>query len=355
MAARQQSLLEQGWYSDNWLSRLLIPLSWLFALVSRSRRRTSQRIANKHRLPVPVVVVGNISVGGTGKTPLLITLVSALRQAGFRPGVISRGYGSEAPQYPFLVNAETAAEQGGDEPVLIASQCQCPVVVDPNRLQAAEYLLTHSDCNVILSDDGIQHYRLPRDIEIAVIDGSRGFGNGRLLPAGPLREPVSRLGNVDFVISNGQLSQQLKGDLQAVDVGTDVVANVVTMTVEPLPQLRSLNGNEAPVAARDWPYLRREVHAVAGIGNPQRFVDSLQQSGFVPHLHAFPDHHKYRAEELQLSPRRPLVMTAKDAVKCRSLVTTEDDCWVLDVAANVPQSWLDNLISKIKVISTKTL
>ena len=330
--------LEQSWYRDDWLSKSLAPLAALFGFVARRRRLIHQR--NRQPLPVPVIVVGNISVGGTGKTPLLIALVAALRDAGYRPGVVSRGYGGQAPSYPFLVTADTEPAQGGDEPVLIASQCQCPVVVDPDRRRAAEHLLTHSNCNLIISDDGLQHYRLPRDIEIAVIDGKRGFGNGRLLPAGPLREPVERLAEVDFVLSNGELQPEVAQQLEG--------QQATIMKVAPTGQLRPLvPGEVSPVSPRDWPFTRREVNAVAGIGNPQRFVDTLKELGFVPHLHAFPDHHKYRADDLQFSPQRPIIMTAKDAVKCRSLVPDNADAWVLDVAAQVPDQWLERLMQKV--------
>ncbi|UTW45946.1 tetraacyldisaccharide 4'-kinase [bacterium SCSIO 12696] len=341
MAAKGPSLLEQGWYQDNWLTRLLRPVSKLFAVVSKRRRFAQQRQATDNPLSIPVIVVGNISVGGTGKTPLLIFLVQALQAAGYRPGVISRGYGGKAPTYPLMVSADTPPQEGGDEPVLIASQCQCPVVVDPNRRQGAEYLITHSDCNIILSDDGLQHYRLPRQLEIAVIDGNRGFGNGKLFPAGPLREPLSRLSEVDFVISNGQLAPQI-----AEQIG--VVPTV--MSVEPVGELRPLlpGPKRQPVRARDWPFTRREVHAVAGIGNPQRFVDTLTKLGFVPTLTAYPDHHKYCPEDLELTPGRPIILTAKDAVKCRSFASSDADCWVLDVAAKLPSEWFDGLLNKLR-------
>ncbi|MGS2722414.1 tetraacyldisaccharide 4'-kinase [Porticoccus sp. GXU_MW_L64] len=338
--------LEQSWYRDDWLSKLLTPLAALFAAVARCRRRSHQTQASQRPLPVAVIVVGNISVGGTGKTPLLITLVAALRKAGYRPGVISRGYGGRAPGYPFLVSEQTDPAEGGDEPVLIASHCQCPVVVDPDRRRAAEHLLTHSNCNLIISDDGLQHYRLPRDVEIAVIDGARGFGNGRQLPAGPLREPVERLAEVDFVVSNGEPQSATARQLEEL--------KIATMTVAPLPQLRPLGGdNRTPVAIRDWPFNRREVNAVAGIGNPRRFVDTLKDLGFVPHLHAFGDHHKYRGEDLQLSPQRPIIMTAKDAVKCHSLVTEDTDAWVLDVVAEMPDLWLEQVVARVKQSETR--
>lgn len=326
------SVLERSWYQKHWLNRALSPLSWLFGLVSKTRRKLHTRSAQQ--LPVPVIVVGNISVGGTGKTPLLITLVKRLQAAGYRPGVISRGYGGKADSYPMLVTAESPAAKAGDEPVLIASQAGCPVVVDPDRQSAAMYLLTHSDCNIVLSDDGLQHYRLARDIEIVVVDGERGFGNGRLLPAGPLREPVERLRQADFVVMNGENRCGL-------------VAPFDTMTLAPAAELRSLDGSQT-MTVRDWPFTRREINAVAGIGNPQRFADTLSKQGFVVQLHPKPDHHKFTATDIQFDDDKAVFVTAKDAVKCREFASGNE--WVLDVTAQLPQPWFDRLLEKIATV-----
>ncbi|MEH6467801.1 MAG: tetraacyldisaccharide 4'-kinase, partial [Porticoccus sp.] len=198
------TFLEQAWYRRSSWVLLLVPLSWLFRAVVTVRRYYQQKVKPNPSLSVPVIVVGNISVGGTGKTPLLLALASHLKEQGYRPGVISRGYGGSASGYPILVSAESIAAEVGDEPLLLASAC--PVVVDPDRYRAAKSLLEQTDCDLILSDDGLQHYRLPRDIEIAVVDGERGFGNGQCLPAGPLREPVSRLQYFDFILTNGHSS-----------------------------------------------------------------------------------------------------------------------------------------------------
>jgi tetraacyldisaccharide 4'-kinase len=335
------SLIEKAWYHDNWLARVLVPFAWLFFLVSKCRRSIAQRKSSVVRLAAPVIVVGNISVGGTGKTPLLITMVKELRARGYRPGVISRGYGGNAVSYPLSITATTSASEGGDEPVLIAQQVSCPVVVDPNRLQAAQYLLENFECDVVLSDDGMQHYRLPRDIEIAVIDGGRGFGNGRLLPAGPLREPESRLQETDFVIVNG-------GEPRSDH------ANSFSMLIEPETMLRPLAQGK-PLAVRDWPYTRRTIHAVAGIGNPQRFANTLKQLRFKVDLHPFPDHHNFSADELQFDDDKAVFMTAKDAVKCAGM--NLQDCWVVDVSAHLPVKFWDKLqasINQIEQINMKT-
>lgn len=332
--------LEQSWYSGGVLPKLLLPLSWLFASISAARRIWLKNRSKNNQLPVPVIVVGNISVGGTGKTPLLITLLNSLKQAGYRPGVVSRGYGGKAPAYPLLVESNTLVDHSGDEPLMIARQSGCPVVVDPNRFRAARFLLAQTDCNVILSDDGLQHYRLPRDIELVVVDGQRGFGNGYLLPAGPLRESVRRLATVDSVLVNGELKSK--------NGWTEFGEKAVEMRVVAQPLLRSISGKPS-IALRDWQYTRRRVHAVAGIGNPQRFVDTLSCYGFQPELHAFPDHHQFVANDLCFDDDRPVIMTAKDAVKCESI--SGEDSWVLDVAAELPESWLKKFLEKIKVIS----
>lgn len=328
--------IERAWYGHTWLTWLLTPLSWVFRGVAGLRRRSLKRQAHAECLAVPVVVVGNISVGGTGKTPLLIALVKKLAAAGYRPGVISRGYGGRAGTYPQRVTVDTAASIAGDEPVLIAAQTGVPVVVDPNRLRAARYLLEQTSCNVIFSDDGLQHYRLPRDIEIVVVDGRRGFGNGRLLPAGPLREPLQRLQSVDYVVING--GEPLPG-----------VAPSYSMSLQPQKVLLHLQTGK-PLALNDWKLSTRSVHAVAGIGNPQRFADTLLSLGFEVELHPFPDHHDFRAADIHFDDGKAVFMTAKDAVKCRAIAGP--DCWVLDVEAQVPAVMLESLVAKIKALST---
>ncbi|MEH6529557.1 MAG: tetraacyldisaccharide 4'-kinase, partial [Porticoccus sp.] len=256
------NFLEQAWYRHSSWALLLIPLSWLFRAVVTVRRYYQQKVKPNPSLSVPVIVVGNISVGGTGKTPLLLALVSHLKEQGYRPGVISRGYGGSASGYPILVGTESIASEVGDEPLLLASVC--PVVVDPDRYRAAKSLLEQTDCDLILSDDGLQHYRLPRDIEIAVVDGDRGFGNGQCLPAGPLREPVSRLQCLDFILTNVH--------------GSNASAEgSFFFRVEPI-QLRHLVSGKrcspSPSSLEQWSggnNSSNKVHGVAGIGNPQRF------------------------------------------------------------------------------------
>jgi tetraacyldisaccharide 4'-kinase len=330
------TLLEQAWYRRFSWALLLLPLSWLFRAVVAVRRYYQQKIKPNPSLNVPVIVVGNISVGGTGKTPLLLALVSHLKEQGYRPGVISRGYGGSASEYPMLVSSESIAAEVGDEPLLLASVC--PVVVDPDRYRAAKSLLEQTDCDLILSDDGLQHYRLPRDIEIAVVDGERGFGNGQCLPAGPLREPVSRLQCMNFMLTNGRGSNvSLEGSS--------------LFSVEPTQLRHLVTGKQCSPSPSSLDQLsgignsHNKVHAVAGIGNPQRFSTTLEQLGFDVQLHAYPDHHDFRGDELQFDDNLPVIITAKDAVKCTDI--TNDSVWILDVTAKPDTDFLDKLTQAV--------
>lgn len=291
--------LERRWYSRQAAPWLLRPLAALFGWTAAWRRRRLQHAAIP--LAVPVIVVGNLSVGGTGKTPFTIWLVQRLREWGFKPGVISRGYGGRAPHYPFAVGPSCKPTESGDEPLLIAQRTGVPVMVDPDRLAAARALIAQG-VNIIVSDDGLQHYRLARDLEICVVDGQRGFGNAALLPAGPLREPVDRLAEIPLVVVNGggmnlphagRLDMQLRAGLAVPLSGGG----------DPL-RLDRLRG--------------QRVHAVAGIGNPQRFFASLRERGIEVIEHAFPDHHDYAATDLHFNDALPVLMTDKDAIKCRA-------------------------------------
>ncbi|WP_461519520.1 tetraacyldisaccharide 4'-kinase [Porticoccus sp.] len=321
------SALQQAWYRPGSWAGLLLPLSWLFRGVAVLRRSRLQHFGANSPLPVPVIVVGNISVGGTGKTPLLAALVSHFRQMGYRPGIVSRGYGGHADQYPLMVTQGCPANQCGDEPLLLSSLC--PVVVDPDRYRAACFLLAQTDCNVLFSDDGLQHYGLPRDIELVVVDGERGFGNGHCLPAGPLREPISRLTQVEFVLVNDTVANY-------------ELASAETFRVEPT-LLRHLASGRV-ISADQWTG-ERCVHAVAGIGNPGRFARSLEQLGFEPELHPLPDHHAFKGDELHFNDKLPVIITAKDAVKCASFAA--DNVWVLDVTADISSQFLSRLEQRV--------
>ncbi len=270
----------------------------------------------------PVIVVGNISVGGTGKTPLVIALVEHFAKQGKRAGVISRGYKGEAV-YPYAVQATSNAKQCGDEPLLIYHRCGCPVVVDPDRVAAAKYLTTHFEVDVIISDDGLQHYRLGRQCEIAVVDSARGLGNGYLLPAGPLRELPKRLAQVDFVVVNGEST--------AFSYSGAYTMQLVVGDLSPI-------GNTKIAAPT-----KGKVHAVAAIGNPERFFTSLRAQGFDVIPHAFPDHYLYQRDDVIFEDNLPVIMTEKDWVKCREFSNLCSH-WCMPVNASLPEGFL----SKIK-------
>ncbi|TQV81397.1 tetraacyldisaccharide 4'-kinase [Exilibacterium tricleocarpae] len=314
-----------AWYRGRWWTWLLVPVSWLFRGLARARKFYLQNLApqrNKRPAPaVPIVVVGNITLGGTGKTPLLIALAQRLMAEGWRPGIISRGYGGRGGDYPLAVETSTSAAVAGDEPVLIARATGCPVVVGADRRAALKRLLADYPCDLVLSDDGLQHYQLPRDIEIVVVDGRRGLGNGHCLPAGPLREPPARLRSADWVVINGEIA-------------TPLVAAPVPMRLVPRHFCNLASGaRRALNDLGDW----RQVRAVAGIGHPERFFDTLRQLGLTVSEHRFADHHRYRTEDLQFPADQPLLMTSKDAVKCRELATVSDNWWYLEVAAELPE------------------
>jgi len=319
----------ERWYQGHLLFALLIPLAWLFMAVA-GLRRLAYRWGGLRawRAPVPVIVVGNISVGGTGKTPLTLALVEQLRQHGWRPGIVSRGYGGKGAQYPQRVEADACASKVGDEPLLLARRSQAPVVIDPLRARGVQHLLATSDCNVVICDDGLQHYALARDIEIAVVDGQRGFGSAWRLPAGPMREALARLETVDFVVVNGPWR-----------ASGDAPASAITLSLQAAPWQPVGVNPSLPVPTAG------HVHAVAGIGHPPRFFALLAEQGFQPIPHAFPDHHAYSAEDLQFSPPAPVVMTEKDAVKCAEIAPPNS--WYVPVQAILPDSFWQALTQRL--------
>ena len=319
--------IEAYWASTNVLAILLLPISWVFCLLVWARRRAYQwGLIAVQRLPVPVIVVGNITVGGTGKTPLVIRLVEQLRQSGYRPGVVSRGYGGQSETWPQDVFPDSDPMMTGDEPVLIARRTGCPVCVGPDRPEAAKRLVEKSACDVIISDDGMQHYALYRDLEIAVLDGKRRLGNGFCLPAGPLRECRGRLKEAGLVVINGEHSH---GETSM----TLVPGNLVNMAdPEKTQSLDSFSGES--------------VHALAGIGNPSRFFDTLRTAGLHPIEHAFPDHHRFSADELSFDDQLPVIMTEKDAVKCFSFARPQ--YWYLMVYAETDPLIIDRINRVLK-------
>lgn len=319
-------MIEALWYRRHPARWLLWPLSLLYGVLVALRRWLYQRgILKSERLPVPVIVVGNITVGGTGKTPLVIALVQQLRQSGWKPGIVTRGYGGRSAVWPRAVHADSDPAEVGDEPVLLAQSLKCPIIAAPDRVAAARQLLAGKNVDVIVSDDGLQHYRMQRDIEIVVIDGARGLGNGLLLPAGPLRELPFRLQSVDLVLSNG-------GD--------------APLRMELLPEAAVRLDGEVSRPLSE--FAGRNVHAVAGIGNPERFFTLLRDAGLRIEPHPFPDHHHYQLEDLRFPDDNEVMMTAKDAVKCRRLASQKH--WYLPVVARLnpaAQSRLDQLLQDL--------
>lgn len=325
--------LTQYWYrpSLNGVTRLLLPFSWLFALIVWIRKKLYQvGVMKSQRFSVPVMVVGNIAVGGTGKTPLVIGLAHYLQSQGYQPGIVSRGYGGQSHGKPYAVQPQDEAIKVGDEAILLRRETQCPVIICKDRVAAVRYLLQKTRCNVVISDDGLQHYALARDMEIAVVDGKRRFGNGRLLPAGPLREPLARLRSVNWVMVN-------EGDSN----------DAFTMTIEPLQLISLKTGAVIPWA--DFP--RGRIHAVAGIGHPERFFTLLKQAGFDVVAHAFPDHHFYSQQDLDFTEPLPLIMTEKDAVKCKAYA--DERYWSLAITVKISESFKDNLLQKLKSLEVK--
>ncbi|GAB2782819.1 tetraacyldisaccharide 4'-kinase [Halomonas shantousis] len=325
------SRLVDAWYADAPWLKLLSPLESLYRQGVAARRRTYRRNTGKvWEAPVPVIVVGNITVGGTGKSPLVAWLGRWLAEQGWHPGIVSRGYGGHAPRYPLYVESSTPVAQAGDEPVMLAQQTGLPVAVDPDRPRAARKLVA-AGCDILLSDDGLQHLALGRDIELIVIDGVRGVGNGRCLPAGPLREPLSRLTEADAVISNGGR------------FGVDMLGvPAYGMQLVPVHWRHLLDGVCYPVAERPF---RGRVHALAGIGHPQRFFATLDSLGVEHEPHPLADHHRFSAQDLQFTDNLPVVMTAKDAVKCRPFAN--ERCWVLDVEARPDAALVDWLRKRL--------
>lgn len=305
------------WYSNSKLAWLLLPFSLLFWLISQIRRALfSLNILSSYKSPKPVIIVGNLSVGGNGKTPVVVWLVEELQKQGLRVGVISRGYGSQSKTYPLLVTPETDPVQGGDEPVLIAKRTGVPVVISPNRQQAIELLLKTQDCDLIISDDGLQHYKLRRDIEIVVMDAERALGNGFVLPAGPLRELPSRLKNVDFVITNGGKNAYSDAIMQLVP---HYAINLVTAEKRLLSEFT-------------------QGSAIAGIGNPQRFFTMLENLNIrLANTKAFQDHQHFEPQLLEkLAENQPLFMTEKDAVKCQAFA--KENWWYVPVDAEIVEA-----------------
>ncbi len=326
-----------NWIQKQWAAYtcwhiVLIPLSWLFGIVVYVRRYLYKSgWLKSNRLNVPIIVVGNINIGGTGKTPLVIWIAEQLKLAGYQPGIISRGYGGNVQQATEVL-PDSSALTVGDEPVLIAARTCCPVFVSANRIEAGERLLaSYPACNVIISDDGLQHYRMQRNVEIVVYDGVKEFGNGALLPAGPLREPKSRLHSVDAVVSNGLVSNKALGELNPYQM--QLVASDFYNLVDPQNKVQA------------QAFLQQKILAIAGIGNPQRFFDQLSSMGLQFERRAYADHYLFQAEDFKNIDADVILMTEKDAVKCRSFA--QANFWALPVNAVLKDGLMSVVLNKL--------
>lgn len=321
------------WYGTHYriITLLLTPFSFLFHLCICLRHwmyRTG--LLKTHSFTTPIIVVGNIVAGGSGKTPLVIWLTCFLKSLGFHPGIVSRGYGRSSTNTRF-VHHDSSAEEVGDEAILLVRHTDCPVVIGVDRVAAVQMLLRQSNCDIIVSDDGLQHYRLGRTIEMAVIDGDRGFGNHYLLPAGPLRESISRLNSVDFVIlkdAKKEFSYPSAFNMQVCPNG------LVALT------------QQQKIKLQDFPH--KQVHAVAGIGHPEHFFAMLKKAGFDIIPHVFPDHYRYTQKDFDFHDHLPIVMTEKDAVKCKSFAN--DRYWYLEIAVNLDEEFQKQLLLHLQTL-----
>ncbi len=319
--------LQTIWYSKpNIISYLLLPFSWIYILINYLRYSAYfLGLFPIKKFDVPVIIVGNITVGGTGKTPVVMAITQLLQEAGYKPGIISRGYHSQNSNYPLLIDAKTDVNTAGDEAYLLALKTQAPVVVDPKRVRGVQYLIEKQQCNCIISDDGLQHYALGRDVEILLVDKSRGFGNGFCLPAGPLREPHSRLKDADFVLYKS--------------LGTQLAEQDFYYVAENLIEL--LTGNSRPAQAeRD-----QKVHAVCAIANPEHFFKTLELLGWNIEPHVFPDHYRFTKTDFDFGDDAPVIMTQKDAVKCMDFA--DKRFWYLSISVALPQRFAQQLLGKL--------
>ena len=322
--------LVKHWYHNGPLAFVLLPLSWLYCALAQRRRRNIERhrqplFTNRH---VPVIVVGNITVGGTGKTPMVIWLAQSLRANGYQPGIVSRGYGGSAIDTPQEVNSGRDAREVGDEALVMARGAECPVWVCKRRRDAIQALVQHNPrTDVVISDDGLQHYAMPRDIEIVMIDGDRRFGNHLCLPSGPLRESLKRLNEVDFRVVKGKPGAAAE---YGMEIGGELLVNLKAA------------GRRMPL----HDMAGQCVHALAGVGNPQIFFDKLTSAGLKVIPHVYRDHHRFTLEDLSFDDDLPVSMTEKDTVKCG--VFAELKHWYLPIKARPDAAFLGALLRKLK-------
>ncbi len=314
------------WYGNNKLAYLLAPLSCLFAAVSsiRKHKQTSQQI----QFNVPIIIVGNVTVGGTGKTPMVVALIEALKKLDYKVGVASRGYQGNATQVT-LVSKQHSSTDVGDEPLLIHHKTQAHVMVGSDRVEVIQTLINDHQCDLIICDDGLQDYRFKHDVEIIMVDGERVFGNQLLLPAGPLREPVERIQHADFVVPTGKTIPAISSDSMKLDIQHVYDINDKS-NMQPLSQWQG-----------------QSVHALAAIGNPQRFFNALKAKGVNIIEHEYPDHASLKHTDVVFSDQLPVLMTEKDAVKCQSYNLT--NTWVVPLETELPEDFIRRVVERVNM------
>lgn len=323
-------IVPKFWQRRNIISYLLLPFSLIYRFVFNCYQFYCK--FSTTNFSVPIIVAGNITVGGTGKTPLVIYLVELLKSQGYHPGVVSRGYGREKKGLQHVKPGVSISSEVGDEAILIARRAQCPIVVDNDRVAAVSELLSVYNCDVVISDDGLQHYMLHRLVEIALIDAEFGVGNGFCLPAGPLREPVNRLKKVNFLVKNFNTNLSAKPS-----------PGKHRLTLRPSSFLRQVKN---PDITRDIEHFKGHIiHAVAGIGRPERFFATLRELGLDIIEHSFPDHYTFSADDFAFGDKKIVIMTEKDAIKCDT--TGHENFWYLEVVAELDSDFDSELLSSL--------
>ncbi len=327
---KPNNFIEDAWYRNkNWI-KIFIPVSWIYRFLFKFFRKRD--LASAWKPDFKTIVIGNLTVGGTGKTPLVIWLANELKKEGFSPGIVSRGYKSSVNNNPILIDQSSSPNDVGDEPLIIFNNTNCPVVIGSDRVKAAKYLIKNKHCNILISDDGLQHFKLGRDIEIAMVDGLRKFGNNLLLPAGPLREPIKKLEQVDFVISTNNFYSK----------NAEIKENNYLMSYKPVSWVNLKTKQSVDV--HDWSK-DKIIYGIAGIGNPSSFFSLLRSLNFQVIEKVFPDHHEFIETDFYEMDDLPIVMTEKDAIKCKFL--KNDNCWYLKIEPEIKENFKIDLFKKI--------
>ncbi len=335
-----QSFIVKAWQNSSKRLYILTPLSFVFYIVSSVRKVILQSIYQGIPNKVPVIVVGNLNIGGSGKTPSVIAIVNSLKIKGFTPGVVSRGYGGTSKNYPLIVQGDSKYSECGDEPLLIYKTCNCPVVVSPSRRQAIEKLLINFECDVIISDDGLQHYSMHRDIEIAVFNADANFGNQMLFPSGPLREPIQRLKTIDYFISYGNLDSKIASRFENIschNVKHEIIG------------LRNISTGKF-VLVDDWS-LSKEIHLIAGIAYPEKVLKTLLSYGFSGDILSLDDHQPVTQEDLVFKDDLPIFITEKDAVKLNGDIP--QNVWSIKTCVKLSDEFTKDLERKITKLRCK--